>query len=110
MFVYMCISSSFCFIPRVPPSPNLEVTPRLVEFGAVVCEHQLVARSFTLRNTGSRLGGFRLDVSSMPQQFRVHPTNGRVAPAQEIEVKVEMLCSEIGSFSEVLRYSYMYNT
>ena len=68
--------------------PQLEVCPSVIDFGDLVCEHQITCQSLTLTNTGSKKGNFMFLVDQLPSCFKVLPTQWTLLPGEAVDVKV----------------------
>lgn len=72
----------------IPPSAIIEVSSSVVSFGSLVCEHQISSRGFTVKNTGTKEGGFTIHTSSLPFYFTVSPKEGKLQPNQSVDIMV----------------------
>lgn len=68
--------------------PHLEVCPSVVDFGNLVCEHQITCQPLTLTNIGSKQGDFVLWVDQLPSYFKLSPTRVKLSPGESVDVKV----------------------
>ncbi len=68
--------------------PRLEVCPSVIDFGNLVCEHQITSQQLTLTNTGSKQGKFIFLVDQLPSLFKVSPTKVTLSPGEAVHVKV----------------------
>lgn len=68
--------------------PRLEVCPSVIDFGNLVCEHQITSQQLTLTNTGSRQGNFVFLVDQLPSVFKVSPTKVTLSPGEAVHIKV----------------------
>lgn len=63
----------------------------MVNFGTLVCEDQLTSQTFSITNTGTKVGYYKLEADTMPKVFTVIPNKGRIAPGETVELKVRAL-------------------
>ncbi len=92
------------FSYRLPPSSYIRVDSKLVDFGCLVAEHQVVSQRFTVSNDGSREGGFTLDTASLPPHFTLSTSQGKVGPKKTLEIQVRSSLLRIGA---ILIYRYL---
>ena len=69
--------------------PQLEFYPSAINFGHLVCEHQLVHRSLIISNTGLKDGRFLFLDDQLPNCVTVSPMQGTLSPGQAIDIKVQ---------------------
>ena len=68
--------------------PQLEFSPSVIDFGYLVCEHQLAHQSLTITNTGSKTGTFSFLADQVPHGITVSPTQMKLEPGQVADIKV----------------------
>ena len=70
------------------PMPCLEVCPSVIDFGNLVCEHQITSQQLVLTNSGSKHGNFMFLVDQLPSCFKVSPIKVTLSPGEAVHVKV----------------------
>lgn len=68
--------------------PQLQVHPSAINFGHLVCEHQLVHHSLTISNAGLKEGKFSFLIGQLPNCVTVSPLQGTLKPGQALDIKV----------------------
>jgi len=68
-----------------------------VDFGSLVAERQIVTRSFTISNAGTREGGFQVHTLPLPPHLTISPVEGRIKPGGKMDLKVEVILLEVNS-------------
>ena len=68
--------------------PQLEFSPSVIDFGYLVCEHQLAHQSLTITNTGSKAGFFSFVADQVPHGITVSPMQMKLEPGQVADIKV----------------------
>ena len=90
--------------------PRLEFCPSVIDFGSLVCEYQLICRSLTITNTGSKEGSFLLLADQLPCCFTVSPIQIKLEPRNTVDINVSMkLIQHLGIYTyqkKFLRWSY----
>lgn len=70
---------------------HLEFSPSLIDFGYLVCEHQLACRSLTVTNAGSKTGKFSFLADQLPHGITISPMQMMLEPGQAVDVKVSVI-------------------
>lgn len=86
--------------------PILDVAPSLCDLGLVVLA-QRAAQFVSVRNVGARHGRFAIEVldasGSGANAIVVTPQSGKLAPNEALNVKIEVVGTELGVFRGVVR-------
>lgn len=72
----------------IPPKARFEFCPSEIDFGCLVCEHQLACHSLTITNTGSKEGDFMFLVDELPSYVTITPVQMTLKPGQSVDIKV----------------------
>ncbi|KAG5884668.1 hypothetical protein JTB14_033206 [Gonioctena quinquepunctata] len=79
-------------------APCISLSPKILDFGEVdvgTASQQMVLE---LKNSGHKLGQFVVDLGRNAFDLIVHPMKGIVEPMRSVEIKVELLGTQEGTF------------
>lgn len=80
------------------PIAKVSVDPIHIDFGLIDIGYHVSRRSVKLRNSGSKLSKFSIDMGSHEVQISVDPIKGVVKPYTEILLQVEISSIDEGDF------------